>query len=103
MPLIPSFAREDRSLGGEQEKLGMQSQAGINQPSRLASKAAGQPMGMSYIPPLDLPTSMNASMSGGSPTAPAAMGAANPKSGEIANKQGIKRRIDTNKAAMTGQ
>lgn len=98
MPLIPSLNREDRNLGSQDEKLGLQKQASINRPSRLAGKAAGQPLGMSYIPPLDLPTSMNANMGGGSATSPSPM-----QPGAVQENKGIKRRPDTGTAAMTGQ
>lgn len=90
--------RHDRNLAGENEKLGLETQASVFSPSRLASKASGTALGTNYIPPLDLPTAMNANMGGGSPTAPAPMQPA-----AVQSKQGIKRRPNTDGAKMTGQ
>jgi hypothetical protein len=98
MPLINASLRERRNLGDQDEKLGLQKQASINAPSRLASKAAGQPLGTSYIPPLDLPTSLNSNMGGGSPTTPSPM-----QPGDVQTSRGNKRRPDTGTAAMTGK
>lgn len=98
MPLIPSLARDDRNLGSQEERLGLRDQATLNKPSRLGSKASGQPLGFNYIPPLDLPISTNATMGGGSPTTPAPL---QPET--VKNNQGIKRRPVAGKAEMTGQ
>lgn len=98
MPLIPSLSRENRNLGDPVEKLGMKDQASLNKPSRLASMASGQPLGMNYIPPLDLPTGMGLSLGGGSPSAPTPL-----QPGAVENRQGIKRRPITGQATLTGQ
>lgn len=98
MPLINANLREGRNLGDQDEKLGLQKQAGVTAPSRLASKAAGQPLGTSYIPPLDLPTSLNSNMGGGSPVSPSPM-----QPGAMQTGRGNKRRPDTGSAAMTGK
>lgn len=83
--LIPSD-RQDRLLGTQADKLGLNTRANINRPSRLASRAAGQPLGMSYIPPLPMPDDYQANLGGGSPESPGPSSSSTPTTSTAGKK-----------------
>lgn len=96
--LIPSNKREARILGSPDEKLGLQTPSNLNRPSRLGSKAAGQPLGFNYIPPMDVTTDNLLSLGGGSPTTPQPLGPNTPET-----QQGVKKRPQQGGAAIIGK